>query len=65
MAIWVSKESSGPKDYSYPPYKPKKDYLMVQKRILLISIFFLCIFENFLCIFESENRKPKPQRMLL
>ena len=24
MRIWVSKEASGPKDYSYPPYKPKK-----------------------------------------
>ena len=52
MAIWVSKDASGPQECR--PMRLNKFWigLMAQNYKILTFTFFLCIFRNFLCIFK-------------
>ena len=52
MAIWVSKDTSGPQECRTMRLNKFWIGLMAQNYKILTFTFFLCIFRNFLCIFK-------------
>ena len=55
MALWVSKDASGPQDWCPRPLNDFLISLMAQNFKMLTFKIFLCIFWNFLCIIERAR----------